>query len=257
MIKILHRQEVQEAINFIENHISEDITIARVAKEIKLSMYYFHRIFQEEIGMNLNEYIRSRKLALGASLLVNTDEEILAIAIYLGFNSQEAFTRSFKKVYQLPPSRYRKIIGGLIQKEDLKMDQNKIKGWTLTGTAPEKFETFLDTKIFNKEKKAACLRSVSDETIASGDFATLMQSFSAADYLNKRICFSGFVKSQNVKDWAGLWTRIDDQQQLNMLGFDNMQNRSIKGTTEWNHYSVVLDVPKESALINIEYWLPA
>lgn len=62
--------------------------------------------------------------------------------------------------------------------------------------------------------------------------------------------FSGFVRTEEVTGWSGLWMRVDDHQQ-NMLAFDNMQNRSIQGTTEWNHYACVMDIPSEADVINI------
>lgn len=77
-----------------------------------------------------------------------------------------------------------------------------------------------------------------------------MQQFNAKDFLNKRVKFSGFVKTQGVSGWCGLWMRIDGESDK-CLKFDNMQNRRIQGTTEWNHYSCVLDVPDNATVINI------
>src|SRR2546429_3129524 len=77
-----------------------------------------------------------------------------------------------------------------------------------------------------------------------------MQMFQANDYLNKRMRFSGYVNSEGSESWAGLWMRIDGPQSRT-LGFDNMQNRPIKGTTDWQKYDVILDVPDES--INIAF----
>jgi type 1 fimbria pilin len=71
-----------------------------------------------------------------------------------------------------------------------------------------------------------------------------MQNFGAAQYVGKRVRFSAAVKSEGVNDWAGLWMRVD--QGSAMLAFDNMQDRPIKGTTDWQNYAVVLDVPKDA-----------
>ena len=76
-------------------------------------------------------------------------------------------------------------------------------------------------------------------------FGTLMQDFRADHYAGKRVRFSAFVKTEGAQDWAGLWMRIDKGSQL--LAFDNMQDRSIKGTTEWKKYDVVLDVPQNAS----------
>ena len=56
------------------------------------------------------------------------------------------------------------------------------------------------------------------------------------------------MKSVDVVDWAGLWMRVDGPGKK-MLGFDNMQNRPLVGTKDWQQYQVVLDVPEESVHI--------
>jgi hypothetical protein len=76
-----------------------------------------------------------------------------------------------------------------------------------------------------------------------------MQSFVPEDYLGKRVKLSGYIKSQNVLAWAGMWFRIDGDPREKELGFDNMQNRPIKGTTDWKKYEIVLDVPMNSKYI--------
>ena len=76
-----------------------------------------------------------------------------------------------------------------------------------------------------------------------------MQSFAATNYLGKRVRFSGYVKSENITRWAGLWMRIDGPTSggsPKSLGFDNMQGRPIKGTSDWQRYEIVLDVPESA-----------
>ena len=63
------------------------------------------------------------------------------------------------------------------------------------------------------------------------------------------MCFSAFVKSDSVQDWAGLWMRVDkgSDATAKVLSFDNMQDRPIKRTTGWRNYEGVLDVPRDTA----------
>jgi hypothetical protein len=78
----------------------------------------------------------------------------------------------------------------------------------------------------------------------------MMQMFDAADYTGKRMRFSGWVKSETVASWAGLWMRVDGNgSPSRTLAFDNMQSRGIKGTTDWTRYEVVLDVPDDAKAI--------
>jgi hypothetical protein len=60
---------------------------------------------------------------------------------------------------------------------------------------------------------------------------------------------SGYVKSENVVSWAGLWLRVDQSGSQQSLSFDNMQSRPIKGTTAWKKYEIVLDVPSTASMI--------
>ncbi len=74
-----------------------------------------------------------------------------------------------------------------------------------------------------------------------------MQNSLPDKYIGKRIRMSGLLKKKDVSKWSGLWLRIDQKGSTEPLGFDNMhdgkKDRSIKGTTEWTRYEIVLDVP--------------
>jgi hypothetical protein len=79
-------------------------------------------------------------------------------------------------------------------------------------------------------------------------FVTVMQSFLPDHYKGKRVRFSGFVKSNGVSGWAGLWMRIDSGYLT--AAFDNMQGRPVHGTSDWTPYSVVLDIGQSATGIN-------
>ena len=113
-------------------------------------------------------------------------------------------------------------------------------GWYLAGSKPSNYDTGLDQYATYKSLPSAFMKAKADEE----GFATLMQNFSPANYLGKRIRFSANVKSEEVGRWAGLWVRVDGPgNPAKTLSFDNMQRRAIKGTSEWRRYEVVLDVP--------------
>ena len=116
-------------------------------------------------------------------------------------------------------------------------------GWFLAGSKPASYDTGVDSQTIYNDKPSAYLKS---KLAPIEGFGTLMQDFKAEEYLGKRIRFSAFVKSENVQDWAGLWMRIDKasggSSGNKTLGFDNMQDRPIKGTTAWQDCEIVLDV---------------
>ncbi len=72
---------------------------------------------------------------------------------------------------------------------------------------------------------------------------------SSDSYLGKRVEYSGFLKTDNVRGgWAGLWMRVDGPER-ERLGFDNMRDRGVKGTTDWTPFRIVLDVPESATQI--------
>ncbi|MCY6371223.1 helix-turn-helix transcriptional regulator [Clostridium ganghwense] len=244
-----HIQEIQAALDYIEMNLHEELTLDEISKVVGFSKFYFHRIFKKEVGISLYDYVRKRRLTKAASVLLNTNTSILDIALTYRFESQESFTRAFKSVYQLPPGRYRTAIKDLIIGGINMNKQNKIKGWIITGTAPEKYQISIDNKIYHMGSKAATICSVADE-FSTEEYGTIMQQISAKNFVGKRMRFSGFVKTQEVEGWCGLWMRIDNALSVT-LKLDNMQSRAITGTTEWNYYSCVLDIPENGAIINI------
>jgi hypothetical protein len=125
-------------------------------------------------------------------------------------------------------------------------------GWFKAGSTPKSYDMGIDPGAGQDGKNAATIKSI-DKKIKG--FGTLMQYSLPDKYLGRRIRMSGMVKTKNVDDWSGLWLRIDQKDDKEPLGFDNMhdgkKDRSIKGTTEWSKYEIVLDVPLNA--VNIAY----
>ena len=122
-------------------------------------------------------------------------------------------------------------------------------GWFLAGDRPQEYRIGVDTTAPHGGKASGYLRS-NGET--HGGFGTLMQMTHAGAYPGTRVRMSGWVKTSNVDDWAGLWMRVDGPdagKTQHSLSFDNMQNRPIKGTSDWTRHEIVLDVPPNAAAI--------
>ncbi len=114
--------------------------------------------------------------------------------------------------------------------------------WMERGSKPESYEMGLSKKATSKEDEVFTIRSI-DKKIDG--FGTLMKSSKPNLYIGKTIKMTGYVKSEKVKSWAGLWMRIDYYNDK-VLSFDNMQNRAIEGTNDWTKYEVVLFVPQDA-----------
>lgn len=122
---------------------------------------------------------------------------------------------------------------------------NVPRGWFMAGSKPQEFEAGVDAEHAYQGRVSAFLKS--KQSSVDG-FGTLMQSIRAEQYRGKRVRLSGFVNSQEVVGWAGLWMRVD--QGKDMVVLDNMEDRPIKGTTNWQRYDVVLDIPQNATGIS-------
>jgi hypothetical protein len=116
------------------------------------------------------------------------------------------------------------------------------KGWFRAGSHPKEYEMVVDHSVTHGGMASACLKCSASR--ASG-FGTLMQTFSADSFRGKRLRLSGYVRAKDVRDWAGLWMRVDGPKN-EVLAFDNMQQRAVKGTRDWRKYEIVLDVPERA-----------
>ena len=118
-----------------------------------------------------------------------------------------------------------------------------VPGWFIAGGKPESYTLGSEPSSNADGSNIAYLKS---KTASVAGFGTMMQMFSAQQYLGKRVRVSASIRSENVKGWAGLWLRVDGEKR-DTLAFDNMQDRSIKGTTDWKRYEVVLDVSEAAS----------
>lgn len=101
-------QKVGKAIVFIEDNLRAAISVKEIADSVFTSYYHFHRIFQAVTGETIGGYVRKRRLSRAADELVYSERGIIDIAFDYQFESQEAFSRAFKKFFGLTPYRFRK-----------------------------------------------------------------------------------------------------------------------------------------------------
>jgi len=126
-------------------------------------------------------------------------------------------------------------------------NQNLLKGWFKAGDYPKSYKIGLDNSIFQNGEKSAFIESTESDI---NGFGTLMQTCSAKEYLGKKVKMSGFIKTENISNWVGMWLRIDPINSISSKYFDNMGNRPIVGTTNWTKYEIILDIPTNSNSMN-------
>ncbi|HLG35758.1 MAG TPA: hypothetical protein VI757_12825 [Bacteroidia bacterium] len=95
------------------------------------------------------------------------------------------------------------------------------------------------------EVRVATIHSIEEKI---DGFGTLMQQCKPGIYLGNRVRMSGYMKTENLSEWAGFWFRVDGKDVRDFLAFDNFKDgkkdRSVKGTTPWTRYEIVLEVPQ-------------
>lgn len=101
---------IGNSIQYMEDHITESITVEDVAKGVGVSSFYFQKGFAMLCGFSVSEYIRNRRLALAGNDLLVTDEKIIDIAMKYGYDSPDSFTKAFTRFHGVTPTSVRKDV---------------------------------------------------------------------------------------------------------------------------------------------------
>ncbi len=146
--------------------------------------------------------------------------------------------------------KIRKLILPLLLLSVILIAWQKPDEWIKAGSEPKKYEMGPAKGTGPNKKNVYSIKSV-DSTIGKEGFGTYMKWRVPGEYLKKRVRVTAYMRSADIKNWAGLWFRIDGngkdaEGNSKTLGFDNMQDRPVKGNTDWKKYDVVLDVPEDT-----------
>jgi len=120
-------------------------------------------------------------------------------------------------------------------------------GWFMAGTRPAEYAAGrLPATCAYEGKRVIRLRFRA--AAPPGGFGTVMQSFDAARYRGRRVRFSAMIRGEEITDWAGAWLRVDAAEGARAL--DNMNNRPLRGSTDWTEAANVLDVGADAASVH-------
>lgn len=106
--------QMNKAMRYIEENLMGEIDFGEMSRIACCSEYHFRRMFSFLAGMPLGEYIRRRKLSIAAILLDVDENKIIDIALQLGYNSPDAFSKAFQAMHGILPSSVKK--GNIILK---------------------------------------------------------------------------------------------------------------------------------------------
>jgi AraC family transcriptional regulator len=98
---------MNDALNYIEENLANDIDFKEVARLAVCSEYHFQRMFSFLAGISLSEYIRRRRLTIAAFEFNNSNVRVIDIAIKYGYSSPDSFTRAFQNLHGITPSEAR------------------------------------------------------------------------------------------------------------------------------------------------------
>ena len=105
---IASSKQVAEAIDYIYVHIMDRITVNELAGAVGISPTHLSRIFKQETGISVSEYIRQRKIDMAKNLLRFSNYDFVEIAVMLSYSSQSHFIQHFRSQVGMTPKAYRK-----------------------------------------------------------------------------------------------------------------------------------------------------
>ena len=99
--------KLDSILKYITENFKNDISINDISDAIGLSYSHVRKIFKDEIGESIVDYINNLRIKEAKELLIKTDLSIKSIATNLGYNNDQSFTRFFKKYEGITPGTYR------------------------------------------------------------------------------------------------------------------------------------------------------
>lgn len=96
---------MQRAIDYIEEHLEEEIDYEMVAAQSFSSSFHFQRVFSILCGFTLGEYIRNRRLSRAGSELTGQNVKVIDVALKYGYESPDSFAKAFQRFHGVTPSQ--------------------------------------------------------------------------------------------------------------------------------------------------------
>lgn len=103
-----YARRLNGVLDHIDAHLGDTLEVPHLASVANFSPFHFHRLFSVWMGETVGDYLRRRRLDVGASMLVHRPRQsILDVAVEVGFGSAEAFSRAFRQHFNVSPSHWR------------------------------------------------------------------------------------------------------------------------------------------------------
>lgn len=201
------KEYLQATIDFIDDHVDENLSLDSIADHIGFSKYYLNQVFSVYTGYSIMAYTRLRKLEYATELL-KTDMRIIDIALELGYSSERAFSRALTKALGHSPSYFRNntiLKSRQLIVYDLKLQVNEN---TFYDYFPQHHKTIVDK--IKKEGLSNMMKYLSDVNYVMIDSMTVVSGIK--------------VGKEPEDEIVGLMTRLAETYHLSPLrsfGFDS------------------------------------
>lgn len=112
----LHHMEcILRVLVYIENHLSEELFLEKLAKIANISSYYFHRLFHAYMGETLSDYVTRLRMQRASEKLNYTDAAVTEIALEVGYETPSSFTKVFNQIMGESPRAFRKSMRPVVE----------------------------------------------------------------------------------------------------------------------------------------------
>lgn len=99
---------VNNAIAYMEDHLTDRIALEDISKSVNLSVFHFHRAFSMLTEMSPTDYLRKRRLSQAGAELADSDEKVIDIALKYGYETPESFSKAFTRYHGVSPMQVKK-----------------------------------------------------------------------------------------------------------------------------------------------------
>lgn len=105
----LSTDKLKQAIEYINSHLGENLSLMAIADELNMSHYYFCRLFKQSTGVSPHQYLIQQRIERAKQLLKRPELTVTHVAIECGFANQSHLAKQFRQHTGLTPKQFRKI----------------------------------------------------------------------------------------------------------------------------------------------------
>lgn len=105
----LSKQKLRQAVEYIQAHLGENLSLSDIASKLGMSQYYFCHLFKRSTGISPHQYLIQQRVEQAKHLLKQPERTILSVAMECGFANQSHFAKCFRQCTGMSPNQFRKF----------------------------------------------------------------------------------------------------------------------------------------------------